>query len=138
MTRNEFFALADRVFDLAATERESATFESSVEAHPDWMELYIDQKGALHGALGAPELSVSPDFDAGVVALWRADRIRHSLHYWAPAAFAAVAAAVGFLALIQVMTSPVRRATFDNPSAEARLGSDGSVDFPSLREPQAR
>lgn len=138
MTQSDFFALADRVFDLEATELEFSDFESAIESHPDWMEIYVDQKSAMHGALGLAPIEASLGFDSGVVALWRADRIRRSASYWAPTAFAAVAAAVGVLALIQVLTAPASPAAFGKPRAEARLESQSPVSFPSLREPLAR
>ncbi|MBS1711679.1 MAG: hypothetical protein JSS71_08145 [Armatimonadetes bacterium] len=138
MNQSEFFDLADRVFDLEASENEVSNFESAVESHPDWMEVYVDQKSAMHGALGLAPIEASLGFDSGVVALWRADRIRRSAGYWAPTAFAAVAAAVGILALIQVLTAPVSPAAFGKPRAEARLENQSPVDFPSLREPLAK
>ncbi|MFM9873527.1 MAG: hypothetical protein ACKVQS_08710, partial [Fimbriimonadaceae bacterium] len=59
--------------------------------------------------------------------------------YWMPTAVAAVAAAVGLFAILQVIGTPVRSAPFSRPEAEARLNtSSQSVPFPTLNEPLNR
>lgn len=138
MTKTEFFALADTVFDHEATQNELTTFESIVEQNPEWMDEWVDQKTALQSALGCQALEASPNFVPSLVARWRAQKIRLSLNYWTPAALAAVAAAIGLIAVLQIMSMPIQSTTFGKPEAEAKLESTDSIPFPSLSEPLNR
>ena len=138
MTKHEFFKLADSVFDLDVSQKEVAAFELLVEQNPEWMEEWVDQKAALQAMLGCPPVESSPNFVPSLMARWRAQKVRLSLQHWTPAALAAVAAAVGLIAVLQVISAPMQSATFGNPEAEAKLESTESIPFPSLSEPLNR
>ncbi len=138
MTKNDFFHLADTVFDHEANQEEIIHFEQLLEDHPEWMDEWMDQKTALQAIMGIEPIEATPDFTASLTARWQAQKIRHSVRYWTPAALAAVAAAVGLLAVLQVLGTPIENESFGRPEAEARLESTTSVQFPSLSEPSNR
>ena len=135
MNKSEFFDLADLVFDCEASAKEILFFEDLVEQNPEWMDEWVDQKTFIQNALGVPPVEASPNFDPSLLARWRAEKVKLSFNYWAPAAIAAVAAAVGLFAVLQVLSSPIESATFGTPDAEAKLEDKSSVTFPTLREP---
>lgn len=138
MSQENFFHLADSVFDLDASESQIAEFERLIESHPDWMDNWIDQKTALQNSLGIEPIEATPNFTPSLSAMWQAQQIKNSLRYWMPSAFAAVAAAVGLFAILQVLGTPVQNPEFGRPEAEAKLGNSNSVTFPTLNEPLSR
>jgi hypothetical protein len=136
--KEEFFALADVIFDHEGTDAELTQFENAIEAEPVWMDEWVDQKTALQSALGLEPIQPTPNFTSSLTARWQAQKIKQSIQYWTPAALASVAAAIGLFAILQILGSPTQNETFGRPQAEARLEKASSVQFPSLTEPSNR
>lgn len=137
-SHERFTELADLVMDVQANDIERAEFEVLLEANPEWMDEWLDKHESIEHLIFGEVPSASPTFNQSLQARVRADKIRRSLGYWSPAAIAAVAACVGLLAILQMMSEKPVLPQFQNKAAEASLERHSVISIPDLEEPAQR
>jgi len=134
-SHDRFNELADLVMDVEANDIERAEFENLLEANPEWMDEWLDKHESIEHLVFGEVLSASENFQPSLLARMRADKIRRSLGYWSPAAIAAVAACIGLLAILQMMSEKPILPQFQNKAAEASLERNSVISIPDLEEP---
>lgn len=138
MSHERFNELADVVMDCQANDIERAEFENLLEANPEWMDQWLDNHESIEHLVFGELPKASDNFQPALQARLRATNIRRSLGYWSPAAIAAVAACVGLLAILQIMSEKPVIPHFNNPAAEASLDQSSEITIPDLAEPAQR
>lgn len=137
-SHERFNELADLVMDVQANDIERAEFEGLLEANPEWMDEWLDNHESIEHLIFGEVPTASANFDSSLQARVRADNIRRSLGYWSPAAIAAVAACIGLLAILQMMSEKPVLPQFHNKAAEASLERHSVINIPDLEEPAQR